>query len=283
MEMHDMTMTAIQESTTLEERRRLQARARRLAKRAETLANAGRVDEAIVCQSEVTTLRPNDAIAFFRLGLLYREARRLNPAVLALRRALCLDPEQRDPREALIETLLEAGVYDEAITESKALVRVAPRSLYARDVLSIAYLQLGQVEKSLQVTNEMIRLDPCNPGHHFKRAMLFQHQGNIKSAVDEYTRTLEMAIPETEIYLDAIDAMATLDDYQLRQIILLAAEDRLFQMKLKRDVAEATQERGFFLSQEGILRLHQVAQSHLSEFLSEFVPQSSPGGIRFYN
>ena len=123
-----MDMTPSQEVDLQPERRKLQARARRLAKRAETLADAGRVDEAIECQSEVAELRPDDSMAFFRLGLLYREAHRIDPAVHALRRALFLSPSERDPREALIETLLEGGRYPEVIAEGKALVRLAPRS-----------------------------------------------------------------------------------------------------------------------------------------------------------
>ena len=175
-----MNMTPSQEVEIQPERRKLQARARRLAKRAETLADAGRVDEAIACQSEVAALRPDDSMAFFRLGLLYREARRIDPAVDALRRALLLSPAERDPREALIETLLEGSRYPEVIAEGKALVRLAPRSLFARDVLCVAYLQMGQLEKAVQVTGEMIFLDPLSPAHHFKRAMLFQQQGTSR-------------------------------------------------------------------------------------------------------
>src|SRR5579875_3328943 len=143
-----MNLTISEDATTLAERRRLQARARRLTKRAESLADAGRVDEAIACQSEVAALRPDDPAAFFRLGLLLREAHRIDPAVHALRRALHLNPSMRDPREALIATLLDGGRFEEIITEAKALVKVAPRSMFARDVLSIAYMQLGQIEKA---------------------------------------------------------------------------------------------------------------------------------------
>ena len=63
-------------SPAVTERRRMQAKARRLAKRAESLAGAGRVEEAIVCQSEVAALRPDDAAVFLRLGLLLREVHR---------------------------------------------------------------------------------------------------------------------------------------------------------------------------------------------------------------
>ena len=277
-----MNMTPSHEAVSPPERRRLQARARRLAKRAETLADAGRVDEAIVCQSEVAALRPDDPTAFFRLGLLYREARRIEPAVSALRRALFLSPGERDPREALIETLLEASRYPEVIAEGKALVRLAPRSLFARDVLCVAYLQMGQIEKAVQVTGEMIFLDPLSPAHHFKRAMLFQQQGSLKAAVGEYARALEMASSDSEVHTDSAEALQALDEYQLHQIILVASEDRYFRQKLRQDASEAAEERGFFLSEEGQARLQMLVHHQFLDAVS--VPSVAAwGGVRFYN
>ncbi|MBV9852348.1 MAG: tetratricopeptide repeat protein [Armatimonadetes bacterium] len=264
------------------ERRRLQARARRLARRAETLADAGRVDEAIECQSEVAALRPDDSAAFFRLGLLYREARRIEPAVDALRRAQHLSPGERDPREALIETLLEAGRFNEVIAEGKALVRLAPRSLFARDVLCVAYLQMGQIDKAVRVAGEMIFLDPLSPVHHFKRAMLLQQQGSLKAAVGEYARALDMAAPDSEIHNDAAEALQSLDEYQIHQILLLASEDRYFRQKLRQDTVEAAAERGFFLSEGGQARLQALAQHQFLDAVG--APSVAAwGGVRFYN
>ena len=277
-----MNVTSLEEAVSPPERRRLQARARRLAKRAETLADAGRVDEAIACQSEVAALRPDDSVAFFRLGLLYREARRIEPAVNALRRALSLSPRERDPREALIETLLEASRYHEVITEGKMLVKLAPRSLFARDVLCVAYLQMGQLDKAVQVTGEMIFLDPLSPAHHFKRAMLFQQQGTLKAAVGEYSRALEMATPDSEVHSDAAEALQSLDEYQMHQIVLLASEDRYFRQKLRQDAAEAAEDRGFYLSEEGQTRLQSLIQHQFLDAVS--VPSVAAwGGVRFYN
>ena len=264
-------------------RRRLQARARRLAKRALTLAGKGRMDEAIACQTEVAALRPNDPAAFHRLGLLYREVRRIDPAVQAFRQATHLSPAQRDPREALTETFVEAGRYPEAVTEARALLKLVPRSLFARDALSVAYLQLGQLERALQTTGEMVWLDPLNPGHHFRRGLLFQQMGNTKAAVGEYSRALEMAHPESEVYSDSADALEMLDDGQLRHILLLASEDRLFLLKLRRDAAEASQERGFYLSEEGQSRLEFVVPREFPDFPGDFPMSSTWGSAGMYN
>lgn len=278
-----MNLPISDDSHAQSERRRLQAKARRLAKKADTLAGAGRVDEAIACQSEVAALRPDDAGAFLRLGLLLREAHKIEPAVHALRQALTLNPTGRDPREALIATLLDGGRFAEIIPESKALVRVAPRSLFARDVLSIAYMQLGQIEKALRTVGELVWLDPLNPDHYLKRAMLFQQQHNTRAAVAEYARVMEMAAQDSDAYLCAEESLENMDEEQLRQIVLLATEDRLFHWKLCRETAEAAQERGFFLSEEGVARLHHMAQSHLAEIERDIASSQSWERVRFYN
>ena len=265
------------------ERRRLQARAWRLAQRAETLAEKGRFAEAIVCQSEVTSLRPEDSVAFFRLGLLCREARRTDQAVQALRQATDLSPADRDPREALAETLVEASRYDEAVLEARALIKVVPRSLFARDVLSVSYLQLGQLDKALQVTGEMLWLDPLNPNHHFRRGLLFQQQGNLRAAVGSYGRALDMAHPESETYEDAEEAIEELDDTQTRHILLLASEDRLFLLKLRRDLAEAVQERGFFLSEDGMARLNHVLPHEFPDWIGDRPTPTCWGSMGLYN
>ncbi len=256
-------------SDTAADRRRLQARARRLTQRALTLAGVGKLAEAIQCQDEVTALRPQDAAAFFRLGMLCREARRTEQAVEALRRSTHLSPGDRDPREALTETLVEASRYDEAVLEARALLKIVPRSLFARDALSIAYLQLGKIEKALQVTGEMVWLDPLNPGHHFRRGLLFQQQGNLRAAVGEYSRALDMAHPESETYEDAEEALEMLDDEQTRQILLLASEDWFFLLKLRQDSPEAVMDRGFCLSEDGLARLQFILPHEFPEWATD--------------
>ena len=278
-------MTSLSQTTELStsDRRRLQARARRLALRAETLAERGQFAEAIDCQSEVTSLRPRDSVAFFRLGMLCREARRTEQAVQALRQAAALSPADRDPREALTETLVEAGRYDEAVREARTLLKVVPRSLFARDVLSVSYLQLGQLDKALQVTGEMVWLDPLNPSHHFRRGLLFQQQGNFKAAVGAYGRALDIAHPDSETYDDAGEAVEILDDTQTRQILLLASEDRLFLLKLRRDLIEAVTERGFFLSEDGMDRLGHILPHEFPDWIGDRPAPVQPSGLGLYH
>jgi tetratricopeptide (TPR) repeat protein len=266
-----------------DEKRKRQARARRLARRAEVLASEGRVDEAIVCQSALVDMRPDDAGAVLRLGLLYREARHIDAAVHAFRHAANLSPGFCDPREALIETLLDASQFDEAIVEGKELLRVAPRNVFARDVLSIAYLHIGKTDKALHMATEMTRLDPMNPNHHFKRALLLQQCGEIGGAFAEYARTRDLATPDSDIYADALDAIDALDDYQLHQILLLATEDWDFNHQLCLNAELAVQSRGFTLSEDAMDRAQGLAQDELQERVAGHTMLSAWGGVKFYN
>jgi len=278
-----MNASVVAEVSPQSERRRLQARARRLARRAVSLADAGRYDEAIVCQSEVVSLRPDDGDAFLRLGLLYREVHCIEDAVLAFRRASSLDPDLSDSREALIETLLEAGRYPETIAEARSLVRDDTQNIFARDVLSVAYLQTGDLERALHMTTEMVRLDPLNPGHHFKRALLFQQQGDVAGAVGEYERARDLALSGTELHEDSVEALDVMDEYQLRQIFVLASEDLAFRIALMQDPIDAVIRRGYALTHDGLSRARQFSMEYAPDIALPRETAANRGGAKYYN
>jgi tetratricopeptide (TPR) repeat protein len=264
------------------EQRRQLSQARRLSEKSGQLLLDGRVKEALLCQAEVAALCPNTPVAFFRLGVICRKAGRTVSAVDAFRRAVFLAPELREQREALMEALLEASRYAEVIVEAKDMLQIFPRSLFTFDMLCVAYLQIGRIEKAVQVTGEMILLDPHSPAHHFKRAMLFQQQGNLKFAMAEYARAMDLAAPDSEVYEDAGEALRMLDEFQAHQIISLASDDRLFRWYLRQNTAQAIDERGFCLSDEGLSRM-QMLMHHQFLDTEGTSSRASWGGVRYYN
>ena len=124
----------------------------------------------------------------------------------------------------------------------------------------------------MRVANDLIRLDPNDPMHHFKKALLCQHQTEVKLAVDEFERVVEMA-PETELAESAREHLDVLDSYQLESIMALAMEDVVFRAKLIRDPNETAQERGYFLSYVGRDALQEMATQELPDFETGLRPQ----------
>lgn len=227
-------------------------------RRVSTFEQQGMYEEAIETLKKVIDLAPDNAKHCIRLARLYHAQRKFEPAIAAMQKAIDLDPRNTGAQESLLQIYLEIGRYDEAIDSGKKFLRRYPRNLYARDILGVAYLQKGQIDEAMHVTNELINLDPMDAGNHFKKAVLFQQKGDFARAMQEFLRVLDMD-PEGELAEESREAVAMLDSHQLRQIVVLAAEDPVFRAKIIRDSQSAIAERGFTLSETGMLSLNHIA------------------------
>jgi tetratricopeptide (TPR) repeat protein len=228
----------------------------------------GLVTDAISELEKAVRYAPDKALVYRELALLYRDQRQAGNAIANIKKAIKAEPADTQSREMLLEILMDLNRFDEAIEESKELLRFSARNLCARDVLSIAYLHKGMIEKALQVTAEMIKIDPMSPDNHFKKAVLHQQKGDVASAIHEFTRALEMG-PDDETAQHAMHAIEMLDSYQLRNIIMLAAEDHIFRAKLNRDPQSAVMERGYFLSYSGMSTLGQMQFDDIPQMYSD--------------
>jgi tetratricopeptide (TPR) repeat protein len=238
---------------------------RNLRRRTARHADAGRLREALECQRQLTALVPDDPLEFMQLGFLHRQADELEDAKTAFQNALKLAPADPDPHEALAEIYLDTSRYDAAIRESKIVLKLVPRSVPARQILSAAYFQMGRIDKALDVTQEMVRLAPLDPISHYKNGMLHHQHGNWRLALDEFTTVTRMSLDGTIEREEAESAIEALDRQQINIILTLAADDRLFQMRLARNPVEAAQERGFYLSNDACLYIQHLAIEHNSD------------------
>ena len=105
----------------------------------------------------------------------------------------------------------------------------------------------------------MVRLAPSDPLCHYKRGVLHQQRGDWRNALQEFIRAAEMSPADSVERSEAEAAIDALDQHQIRQILILSGEDRLFQMQLSRDPEEATRERGYFLTNNAANFVGQVA------------------------
>jgi len=277
-----MPEAALGQQTDRSERRRLLARARRLRLRADGFAGDGRFREAIACLEEVVQICPADATSFLRIGSMYQETRKFESSLVAMRRAIALNPYQRMAHESVIQSLVDLGRLSEAIVGCTTLLDIHPASLFAREVLCMAYLQLGEVDRSLRISSELIRIDPRNPNHHFKSAMLFQQKGNLGSAIKAFEVVLAMVPDNSQLFKEAEEALEDIDEQQMGAIMTLLGDDRMFEIKFLRSPMVVL-ERGFVLSRSGMNRLRNVVRSVSQE---RQAPQSSylqESTTRYYN
>lgn len=224
---------------------------------ADALAASGRIEEAVAQLRTLVHALPDSTRGYLRLADLLRQRCRSGEAREILETAVAHFPDCPVSREALAEVCVEIGRYEEAIQHSRTLLALKPRSIHARDLLSTAYLHRGQYERALRLTDEMVRLDPFEPSHHFKRGVVLQQAGLLAASCQAFVRTLELS-PEEELLEACALAIDLLERYQIRQILSLASEDMLFRLHLLREPHGSVRARGFYLSETAVAVL--VAQ-----------------------
>jgi cytochrome c-type biogenesis protein CcmH len=132
---------------------------------AEQGAGAPAIDELIARLAQRTEDRPDDAIAWLRLGQAYAISRNFPRAAEALERAVALDPESPDARSALGETLVMAsgGVVTERAGEQfRAALARDPDDPRARYYSGLSLLQKGDRQRALDAWVELLGSTPAD-------------------------------------------------------------------------------------------------------------------------
>ena len=226
--------------------------------RAEDLATQGSIDQALLRLQKLISEVPTSTRAYLKAAALLRENKSPSDALPLLASLVERAPHLLYPREVLAELYLEAGRWDDALLHGRILLQKSPRSLLARELLSAAYLQKGEFDRALSLTAEMIRLDPNDPSHHFKRGVLLQQKGEIGAAVLAFGRVIAMGGGDLDAADEARAALEMLDNHQIRQIITLAVEDKMFRLHLREAPEETLAAKGFILSPTGLFALGQM-------------------------
>jgi len=100
--------------------------------------------------------------------------------------------------ERRISQLVKAGKWEEAIAENNSNRTNNPNVLC--DV-AFAYRKCGNTKKAEEVYSEVVKLDPSNIQARYELAQLFEAQGKINPAIQEYRRILNFSESEPDVLL----------------------------------------------------------------------------------
>jgi len=194
----------------------------------------------------------------YRLGLARNLINQglLREAAECLRQATSVFPERIEGRQALAEICADLGDYEGVLQEAEKIRALAPTNPVAYDLLAMGHFQNGRVTEAIAAVRRLISLEPNEAHHHLKLGILLQHQGRLTQAMHEFMRAAAMSSEhDADTEHAAREAIANLDDVQVRQILLRATEDRVFRVKLMRDPAGTALDHGFSLSEEALSAL----------------------------
>jgi len=209
---------------------------------------AGHYDEALRCFEQAVDLDPSYVRAYLALASLRHERGMLREACEALEAAVSANPGSPETHAALAELYHELGRHDQVVAQAEQMLTLNPRNPCAYDLLAMGQFHRGELDQAIETIGRLIYLEPGDSHHHFKLGMLFQHRGEAIRAMAEYLRAFDMA-EDTELAQMASDAIERLDQYQLEQLLLRAAEDPQFRVRLMHNPDETVRRHGFLLSE----------------------------------
>jgi len=157
---------------------------------AESLKDAGRLDEAIAESCRALALSPDSAPAHNGLGLALEESERLDESITEFRQAVALDPQYGAAYTNLGCALERKRESAEAIEVLRKAVELEPHSPAAHLNLGNSLLSLGQLDEGRQEYEMAITLRPQFPEALTSLGKLHSELGEFDEAIASYQRAL---------------------------------------------------------------------------------------------
>jgi cytochrome c-type biogenesis protein CcmH/NrfG len=168
-------------------------------KKADELAQAGKMDEAIAVYEDVKAQHPNIVEAYFNLGSLYARQEKWPEAEAEYQKVIELQPDNSMARVLLAQTHRNMGRADEAVAEVEQLIAENPDDPELYYNLGVFYLNAQRYEDAFKSFDKVRTLDPDNLDVLYLLGTLSLNLGETQKAVDFFQSYLDKA-PEDAQY-----------------------------------------------------------------------------------
>lgn len=181
---------------------------------ARTLADEGRIEDAIAQLAAAIRDNPKLTAAYVMLAELQRESGNYRAAEESYRRAVELEPRNFD---ALYNHALTLQLLDrtpEAIRQYLRALAVRPDDLLANLNLATAYLQLGEANQALPYAQRAAEIDPSNGPARANLGAVYSALERHRDAVTEFEAAAEHMDLSTQLLLNLADSLGKIQRYQ---------------------------------------------------------------------
>lgn len=242
---------------------------------ARTLAEREQWREAARELLRVAKAEPRDAARWLQIAHWQRQSGDAIAAAKTLETALKLNTgskreplEQRDSialRLALAETQLESQSWQACVNSCQALLKLSPNHHLALEILATALIQSGDPVSAEEVIRKLLLLSPLDALHRLRLGTLLHIQGKLGESAREFERVLTLSqIPFVRD--EAANSIENLEQMQIQQVLVIAAEQPEFRHELESDIDTALDSLGFYLTDNGKeMLLHTLWDNSLPE------------------
>ncbi len=156
------------------------------------LAQQGKMSEAMAHYSEGLRIQPDYAEGHLTMGQMLEYQGKTDEAIEHYSEAVRILPHYTEARMALALALNRQGKMNETITHLKELLRFDPNHKMAHFNLGVAFLNWGRLEEAVKHFSEAVRIDPNYAKAHYNLAMALENLGRTKEASAHYSQAARL-------------------------------------------------------------------------------------------
>ena len=157
-----------------------------------------------------TKAEPENADAWFSLGLAYSDLGRYDDAIAANREALRINSEDTAAWNNLGSTYNNLGRPDDAIAAYREAVRINPEHASAWYGLGIAYIELGRYDDAIAANREAVRINPEDAPAWINLGFAYGNLDRPDDAIAAYRKALRIN-PELAVAWNNLGTTYSLD------------------------------------------------------------------------
>ncbi|MHC4132876.1 MAG: tetratricopeptide repeat protein [Planctomycetota bacterium] len=172
----------------------------------------GDLEYALLALERAVQINPSLAESRTNLGNIYLKKGRIRDAIYEYEAALDINPNEALIHSNLGNAYLEDNWLSYAISEYQQAIRLDPNFVDGYKNLAIAYARDKQLENAAAILNQAIALEPDNIALYIHLGNFYQQSGRYHTAIAEYHKALFIKPDIPEAYFGIGNCYNKLDD-----------------------------------------------------------------------
>jgi Tfp pilus assembly protein PilF len=164
------------------------------------LNQLGQNEAALAPMQKVAAMSPDDPIAHFNLGNLFKDLNRLTDAETSYRYALQLKPDYADAHSNLGNILRDSGRLAEACASYRQALKLRPDLAPALNNLGLALRGMGRMDEAEASLRQAIKIQPEFALAHSNLGITLRDMGRLDEAERCFRRSLEIRPDFAELH-----------------------------------------------------------------------------------
>jgi tetratricopeptide (TPR) repeat protein len=165
----------------------------------------GEVKLALEGLDRLNSIYPNVSVAEYQLARAYLQNNNPVQAIVALNRAITLNPDYVEAILLLGDVNLSAGDNRPVIASMKSLLKKHPGQTQAQVLLAAAYQSLGQLDDAAAIFRELIRVSPESARSYIGLGLILRDQGKMAEARTAFEKAQELAPENLAVVQQLLD------------------------------------------------------------------------------